>query len=845
MYTFWGLIVLYAAITGRVSCLKLSRGNDAFSLQAEQKAVVGLYHSLDLLIKNVNSDVLAMTSSQSGIILESIEAKRLQTIIDRWTIIVSKIENEVHTYSASYQQIYHEMQINIAVSNVLLGYLHVLNESHIVGMGKLASSCPTIWNIGTHFNESIDASKSWLYCVLPYGSMHPTYYPESTRLESLIDERLPWIKYAYTNTYNHNSTVASLYETLQQAPNVVTFIADETKNSWLFMLKLRLKLISFIMELLESKSKYQKLKVYKSATHMLDSDMLLYDKQFSDDLDTYYTQSTQLCVNSTQYSSDGTDSCSNSSFNTNMVVLFMASLVDALKGEIQVEATYYLDLMNVTINQGISTIANEYNNHQQTALYLAAPMGFQSRSNILSIFNELVVYWESNQKVSHFTTSRATGASSAENTKTTNNEGSNTSKEKPSSKSSLLSNQLIVVIILLASGGACYKYLMISKTEVVSNSNKSSTKSNKSVKAASKVVDHKMKKKTTKTNNFPGKKNVTSVTPVATSPVADATLSSASRDSDAVHAPSASTSNDDLQLYYSDNEEEWQVSSKKKGKSTSNPSHGKQVSRRDSNRSTENNHVVNEQQPKHNPVRPTNDRSTLLKQALSIHPVSPLNGVKKTFLPQKNVEKSENITTKGLTNEDTNDHVAVEEEEPVEQRRRYSNNNATFPPNPAIIAPQYDNYIYYNNGAITPSSTPPMIYYNPYMEHMGQVMMPLSPPIPVLPQSPVGNGYPMYNDVDILSLVRNQIEYYFSDENLAKDTYLRSLMDSNGYVSTGEIVKFRRINILLQCSGGSARILMDAVITSDMLELSGLSVDNMQEIHENQILNTKIRSKIF
>jgi hypothetical protein len=38
---------------------------------------------------------------------------------------------------------------------------------------------------------------------------------------------------------------------------------------------------------------------------------------------------------------------------------------------------------------------------------------------------------------------------------------------------------------------------------------------------------------------------------------------------------------------------------------------------------------------------------------------------------------------------------------------------------------------------------------------------------------------------------------------------------------------------------------MDAVITSDMLELSGLSVDNMQEILGNQILNTKIRSKIF
>ncbi len=846
---------LVATILGRVTCLKLNRGNDAFSLQIEQKTVVGLYNNLNMIIRNVQDDVLSMTPSQAGFILESIEVKRLQTSIDRWTIIVSKIQSDIHAYSSINQQIYHEMQINIAVSNVLLGYLNVLNESLIIGMGKLATSCPIIWNIGSHFNESIDASMSWLYCVIPYGSMNPTYYPESMHLESIVDERLPWIKYAYTNTGNHNSTVALLFESLQVEPKMVNFIANETRNTWLFMLKLRLKLISYALKILESKSKNQKLKIYNSVEHMFDGDILLYDNQISDSMQNYYALNDMIC-NSTQYSNDASDSCSNSKFHANMIVLFMSSLIDALKSEIQVETVYYLDFMNVTINQGISTIVDDYSHQQQIAASnIATPMGFQSRANVLAIFTELVVYWQSDQKKTHYTTtSHATGAGASGDNSKNHKEGNK--DELRGGYGALLTSQLVILAIVLASGGACYKYLVISKATAASSAtSKASSKSTKSVKSTNKMLEHKIKKKGNKSSRSPAKKHVAQ----ATSPAVDCTHSPPeSRESNMVKLVSESVSTDELQLCYSDNDEEWQVSSKKKCKPVIQPrnesSNGKFVKPKRENSSKTydtTSRSSNEQQPKHIAGRSTKDGSVLLKQALSIRPVSATNSNKANVLPQNAEKKSNNVVNRDSRNNQVNNDANESLDDTVYteavDERQYSSD--VYPPIPAIIAPQYNPYYYYNNAMsppLGPSTSPQMIFYNPYTEHMGQVLPLSPPPIPVLPRSPVGNGYPIYNDVDILTLVRNQIEYYFSDENLTKDTYLRSLMDGNGYVNIGEIIKFRRINILLQCVGGSPLVVRDAVLTSEKLELSGLNTDsNILEINENQILTYKIRSKIF
>eukprot|EP00434_Breviolum_minutum_P000856 symbB.v1.2.000754.t1/scaffold36.1/size400579/26 len=40
---------------------------------------------------------------------------------------------------------------------------------------------------------------------------------------------------------------------------------------------------------------------------------------------------------------------------------------------------------------------------------------------------------------------------------------------------------------------------------------------------------------------------------------------------------------------------------------------------------------------------------------------------------------------------------------------------------------------------------------------------------------------------------RQQVEYYFSEGNLADDAYLRSLMDSDGWVSLEKIMTFPRM----------------------------------------------------
>lgn len=53
-----------------------------------------------------------------------------------------------------------------------------------------------------------------------------------------------------------------------------------------------------------------------------------------------------------------------------------------------------------------------------------------------------------------------------------------------------------------------------------------------------------------------------------------------------------------------------------------------------------------------------------------------------------------------------------------------------------------------------------------------------------------------YWDPMMLAMVRNQVEYYFSIENLCKDMYLRRRMDSQGFVSLLFIAGFKRMREL-------------------------------------------------
>lgn len=47
-----------------------------------------------------------------------------------------------------------------------------------------------------------------------------------------------------------------------------------------------------------------------------------------------------------------------------------------------------------------------------------------------------------------------------------------------------------------------------------------------------------------------------------------------------------------------------------------------------------------------------------------------------------------------------------------------------------------------------------------------------------------------------LETIKLQLEYYFSDENLARDVYLRSLMNRRGYVPIGKLLEFNRLRAI-------------------------------------------------
>uniref|UniRef100_A0A1I8HIX6 HTH La-type RNA-binding domain-containing protein n=1 Tax=Macrostomum lignano TaxID=282301 RepID=A0A1I8HIX6_9PLAT len=69
----------------------------------------------------------------------------------------------------------------------------------------------------------------------------------------------------------------------------------------------------------------------------------------------------------------------------------------------------------------------------------------------------------------------------------------------------------------------------------------------------------------------------------------------------------------------------------------------------------------------------------------------------------------------------------------------------------------------------------------------------------------------------VLEQIRHQIEFYFSDENLNHDLFLRSIMDSEGYVGVQTLAGFNRVNFL--CNGNPEDVAV-AVEKSDSLELS-------------------------
>ncbi|KRT78343.1 hypothetical protein AMK59_6528 [Oryctes borbonicus] len=83
------------------------------------------------------------------------------------------------------------------------------------------------------------------------------------------------------------------------------------------------------------------------------------------------------------------------------------------------------------------------------------------------------------------------------------------------------------------------------------------------------------------------------------------------------------------------------------------------------------------------------------------------------------------------------------------------------------------------------------------------------------------NSYVNLDSPTLKGHIKNQIEYYFSEENLLRDFFLRRKMDADGYLPVTLIASFHRIQSLTN----NISLILEAINNSDKLELaSGFKV---------------------
>ncbi|XP_076910096.1 la-related protein 1C-like [Bidens hawaiensis] len=103
------------------------------------------------------------------------------------------------------------------------------------------------------------------------------------------------------------------------------------------------------------------------------------------------------------------------------------------------------------------------------------------------------------------------------------------------------------------------------------------------------------------------------------------------------------------------------------------------------------------------------------------------------------------------------------------------------------------------NNVMYPDAAPGMVYYQGLVPPM--VPGPLFFPFPD----------PLHGTIV------KQIEYYFSNENLVKDTFLRQNMDEQGWVSANLIAGFRKVS----CLTDIAQLILDVMRQSTLMVVQG------------------------
>ncbi|GAA0139622.1 RNA metabolism protein [Lithospermum erythrorhizon] len=114
-----------------------------------------------------------------------------------------------------------------------------------------------------------------------------------------------------------------------------------------------------------------------------------------------------------------------------------------------------------------------------------------------------------------------------------------------------------------------------------------------------------------------------------------------------------------------------------------------------------------------------------------------------------------------------------------------------------------------------PSFGAPMVYPGPEVFYFPGPHQDPFRPGPMVP--PMGPMFYPFVDPLLHTKIVNQIEYYFSTENLVGDTYLRKNMDEQGWVSIKLIAGFKKVSQLTD----NIQLIMASLQASSLLEIEG------------------------
>ncbi|KAL1191945.1 La-related protein 1C [Cardamine amara subsp. amara] len=135
------------------------------------------------------------------------------------------------------------------------------------------------------------------------------------------------------------------------------------------------------------------------------------------------------------------------------------------------------------------------------------------------------------------------------------------------------------------------------------------------------------------------------------------------------------------------------------------------------------------------------------------------------------------------------------------------------PPPPPLMLPIHDQHTlqihqhFYPFGSpmVLHNSTPPLMFYPPPLRIL------FIKPSPIFYQA---------QEAPLKTRIRNQVHYYFSEENLKSDDFMRKRMDDQGFVHIQFIAGFNKLKALTR----NIQLILDALQDSNLIELKGYEI---------------------